>query len=331
MKSFLHRFFIPSHHNNFRAHGLHISSLTVYLIGALVLSFSYSSNALLPAGSVLGIAQDINVGALLSLTNQQRTNSGLPALNLNGQLSSAAAGKCSKMLADNFWAHYAPDGTTPWFFINQSGYKYETAGENLAKDFNDSNSVVNAWMASPTHAANILNGKYQDVGFATCNGTLTGSETTVVVQMFAKPSGSTVATSFTTAASAQEPAPTRVAARILPTTQPTLEPTLQPTVVTQAENKPAGQSPLGSAPATIVSGLQASTTAKPGLVAGIMRSLPKTATYTLFGMLLATLLLDFYYGYKLKTYRVVGKHLAHFIFVAFILLSLLIAANGVIL
>ena len=322
MKSFLHRFFIPSHHNNYRAHGLHISSLTVYLIGALVLSFSYSSNALLPAGSVLGIAQDINVGALLSLTNQQRTNSGLPALNLNGQLSSAAAGKCGKMLADNFWSHYAPDGTTPWFFIGQSGYKYETAGENLAKDFNDSNSVVNAWMASPTHAANILNGKYQDVGFATCNGTLTGSETTVVVQMFGKPSGSTVATSFTTAANAQEPAPTRRPA--LPTAQPTTEPTPESTVVAQEES-------ISPSPATIVSGLQASTTAKPGLVAGLMRSLPKAATFTLFGMLLATLLLDFYYGYKLKTYRVVGKHLAHFIFVAFILLSLLIAANGVIL
>lgn len=324
--SFLHRFFIPSKHNNYRAHGLHISSLTVYLIGALVLSFSYSSNALLPAGSVLGIAQDINVGALLELTNQQRTNSGLPALNLNGQLSSAAAGKCSKMLADNFWAHYAPDGTTPWFFIGQSGYKYETAGENLAKDFNDSNSVVNAWMASPTHAANILNGKYQDVGFATCNGMLTGSETTIVVQMFAKPSGSNPigstqgATSFTTAVKAEEPAPTRVVAQALPTAQPTLE----PTVVAQTED-------ISPSPATIGSSLQASTTTKPGVVAGIMRSLPKTATFTLFGMLLATFLLDFYYGYKLKTYRIVGNHMAHFIFVAFILLSLLIAANGVIL
>lgn len=322
MKSFLHRFFIPSHRNNFRAHGLHISSLTVYLIGAVALSFSYSNNAFLPAGSVLGIASDINVGALHTLTNQQRTNSGLPALNLNDQLSSAAAGKCNKMLADNFWAHYAPDGTTPWFFINQAGYKYETAGENLAKDFNDSNSVVNAWMASPTHAANILNGKYQDVGFATCNGSLTGSETTVVVQMFGKPSGSAVATSFTTAANAQEPAPTRRPA--LPTTQPTIEPTAIPLAVAQEE-------PIYPSPATIVSGLQASTTVKAGLIAGIMRSLPKAITFTLFGMLLATFLLDFYYGYKLKTYRVVGKHLAHFIFVAFILFSLLIAANGVIL
>ncbi len=320
MKSFLHRFFIPSKHNNYRAHGLHISSLTVYLIGALVLSFTYSNNSLLTAGSVLGIAQDITVGALLDLTNKQRTNSGLPPLQLNTQLSSAASGKCNKMLADNFWAHYAPDGTTPWYFINQAGYKYETAGENLAKDFNDSNSVVNAWMASATHAANILNGKYQDVGFATCNGTLTGSETTIVVQMFGKPVGNAVATSFTNVAKAQEPIPTSVTIRTQPTSQPTPEPTQVAYISEPAPTR-----------STIGSSLQASTTAKPGLVAGIMRSLPKAATFTLFGMLLATLLLDVYYGYRLKAYRVVGNHMAHFIFVAFILLSLLIAAKGVIL
>lgn len=321
MKSFLHRFFIPSHHNNYHAHGLHISSLTVYLIGALALSFTYSSNALLPHGSVLGIAQNISIEALVQLTNQQRTNSGLSALHLNGQLSSAAAGKCNKMLADNFWAHYAPDGTTPWFFIGQAGYTYETAGENLAKDFNDSNSVVNAWMASPTHAANILNGKYQDVGFATCNGMLTGSETTVVVQMFAKPSGrSNVATSFTTAAQAEEPKPTQVIAQTLPTTIPTA----QPTTINQAAT-------ISSIPATLASSSQSTTTTKSGFFTNLLRSLPKAVTFTLFGMLLATFMLDFYYGYKLKTYRVIGKHLAHFIFVAFILISLLIAANGVIL
>lgn len=320
MKSFLHRFFIPSKHNNYRAHGLHISSLTVYLIGALVLSFTYSNTSLLAPGSVLGIAQDINVGALLDLTNQQRTNSGLPPLQLNTQLSSAAAGKCSKMLADNFWAHYAPDGTTPWYFISQAGYKYETAGENLAKDFNDSNSVVNAWMASATHAANILNGKYQDVGFATCNGMLTGSETTIVVQMFGKPIGGAVATSFTNVAKAKEAEPTTFIAKIQPTSKPTAEPTMIAQISTPTPSR-----------ATIGSSLQASTTAKPGLVAGIMRSLPKAATFTLFGMLLATLLLDVYYGYRLKAYRVVGNHMAHFIFVAFILLSLLIAAKGVIL
>ncbi len=309
--SLLHRFFIPSHHNNYRAKALHISSLTVYLLGAIILSFSFSNKSILPVGSVLGIAQNISIDKLYELTNQQRSNSGLSTLALNGQLSAAAQGKCSKMLADNFWAHYAPDGTTPWFFIGQAGYKYETAGENLAKDFNDSDSVVNAWMASPTHAANILNAKYQDIGFAVCNGSLTGSETTLVVQMFGKPiGGSDVAGTFRTAVQAKEP-------------EPTAEPTVEPTIVAQTTVEP-------TVPKTIGSSLQASTT-KPDLLASLTRSIPKTAAIIFFGMLLLTLFLDFYYAYKLKAYRAVGKHMAHFIFVAFILITLLVATGGAIL
>lgn len=318
--SLLHRLFIPSHHNNYRAKALHISSLTVYLIGAVILSFSFSNKSFLPAGAVLGIAQNMSADKLYELTNQQRVTSGLSTFALNSQLSTAAQEKCNKMFADNFWAHYAPDGTTPWFFISQAGYKYETAGENLAKDFNDSNSVVNAWMASPTHAANILNSKYQDIGFAVCNGTLTGSETTLVVQMFGKPIGSssladnslrTVAVQAKEVELLQSEISLRETARQQPTpTSQILLTTLQPK--------------------TIGSSLQAATH-KPTMIASLAKSLPKTATLVFFGMLLVTLLFDFYYAYKLKAYRVVGKHLAHFIFVTFILISLLIAARGVIL
>jgi len=87
------------------------------------------------------------------------------------------------MITNNYWVHYAPDGTTPWLFIVSSGYQYKTAGENLAKGFDTSSGVVAGWMESPTHKANVL-GDYTDVGFAVTNGILMGSETTLIVAMY---------------------------------------------------------------------------------------------------------------------------------------------------
>ncbi len=88
------------------------------------------------------------------------------------------------MFADNRWAHIAPDGTTPWVFIKNSGYDYLYAGENLARGFTNASDAVNAWMASPTHRENLLSSNYSDVGFAVRSGTLTGSDTILIVQMF---------------------------------------------------------------------------------------------------------------------------------------------------
>jgi len=109
-------------------------------------------------------------------------------------LASAAHQKAEDMFRKNYWSHYAPDGTTPWDFILGSGYKYEYAGENLAKNFLFSQGVVDAWMNSPSHRENILRSEYSEVGLAVVNGVLNGEQTTLVVQTFAKPLSSTMAT-----------------------------------------------------------------------------------------------------------------------------------------
>lgn len=94
------------------------------------------------------------------------------------------------MFAGQYWAHTSPTGRDPWSFIVESGYTYLFAGENLARDFGDSKGVVEAWMNSSSHKDNLLNSRYQDVGFAVVNGKYNGYETTLVVQMFGtKPSG----------------------------------------------------------------------------------------------------------------------------------------------
>ncbi len=181
---FFHHLFIPREDNNFRAKALHLDFLTYYLVFALVLTFGFKK---LNFSNVLGYATDISIEKLYQLTNQKRRENNLPQLHYSETLAKAAYQKAEDMFAKNYWSHYAPDGTTPWNFIIQAGYKYQYAGENLAKNFLFSQNVVDAWMDSPTHRENILKKEYSDIGFAVVNGVLNGEETTLVVQMFGSP------------------------------------------------------------------------------------------------------------------------------------------------
>lgn len=133
---------------------------------------------------VLGIASNITAEELINLTNKERLKDDLPTLTLNPTLSQAAQAKAADMIAHNYWAHTSPDGITPWTFFKNVNYKYLYAGENLARDFFDSPSVVNAWMDSPTHRDNILSSRYREIGIAVVQDTFQGQQTTLVVQLF---------------------------------------------------------------------------------------------------------------------------------------------------
>ena len=139
---------------------------------------------------VLGFASNINVGDIVAQSNAQRQSNGLTPLTFNETLADSARRKAAHMFANNYWAHNAPDGTTPWNFFQQVDYAYLYAGENLARDFNDSSAVTQAWMASPTHRDNIMSGRYTEIGVAVVNGVLEGQETTLVVQHFGHPARS---------------------------------------------------------------------------------------------------------------------------------------------
>lgn len=180
--STLQHLFLPHQTNNHRPKALHIDALLFYV---LVLSvFNLGLRFIRARTDVLGYTTDIHVEQLLSATNLKRREAGLDPLALNRELSQAAALKAQDMFAKGYWSHNSPDGKTPWDFILTSGYRYTVAGENLAKNFSTSIGVMDAWMASPTHRANIVKGGYRDVGFAVVNGVLNGEETTLVVQMF---------------------------------------------------------------------------------------------------------------------------------------------------
>ena len=191
LSNFLHHLFIPKEENNFRAKALHTDFLTYYFVFAFLLTIVFK-NLNNKYKDILGFATDITIEKLYQLTNLEREKNNLPLLTHNTQLAQAAREKAGDMFKKNYWAHYSPDGTTPWDFILNSNYHYEYAGENLAKNFLFSQGVIDAWMASSTHKDNILKKDYTDVGFAVVNGVLNGEETTLVVQIFGKPLTSTL-------------------------------------------------------------------------------------------------------------------------------------------
>lgn len=180
---FFVEFFVPHSKNGHRAKLLHPSSLFIFLSFLVVLQLFLRWGAR-TSPQILGVAIDIRTERLLEKTNAERQRRGLAPLTLSPDLSFAAQNKAKDMFAKNYWAHTSPDGKVPWEFIINAGYRYIYAGENLAKDFQTSDSVLDAWMASPTHRANVLRPEYKDIGFAVVNGKLNGEETTLVVQMF---------------------------------------------------------------------------------------------------------------------------------------------------
>ena len=290
---FFHHFFIPYEENNFRAKALHVDFLTYYLLIALFFTFAFKYTNL---SNVLGFATDINIDKLYQLTNQEREKNGLSDLSYNEKLANAAAQKAQDMFTRNYWAHYGPDGSTPWDFILKSDYQYEYAGENLAKNFLFSNGVVDAWMNSPTHRENILRKDYSEVGFAVVNGVLNGEQTTLVVQMFGKPLEGTSITKKNPVV--PSPIPTAPVINISPVVQ-------QPKPAILAKNSHQSFFNISSL------------------------SLDINMIFLLF--LMIALALDFYFASKLNVIRVNSKNIAHFVFIGFIFVGLLLLTKGAIL
>ncbi len=142
---------------------------------------------------VLAYATNMSTSTLLDSTNSQRKANNKSALKINAELAAAAQAKANDMTSRDYWSHNTPDGQEPWVFVQNAGYHYLKAGENLAYGFNSSKETINGWMNSPTHRANMLDGSYSEVGFGFANAkdyNHSGPET-VVVAMYGQPSTAT--------------------------------------------------------------------------------------------------------------------------------------------
>ncbi len=179
---------VPHHTNAYRPHLLRRGWMVFFL--ALVLATEGFLVASLVArqsgGSFLA---SVIAGELVALTNTERSNQSLGLLADNPLLDLAAQAKADDMAAKGYFAHVSPDGTQPWDFISAAGYDYKYAGENLAVRFIDSKDVVTAWMASPTHRANIVKPAYREIGIGLAEGMYKGAHATYVVQYFGAPMG----------------------------------------------------------------------------------------------------------------------------------------------
>jgi len=175
--------FIPHKKNGYRPHAFRHRMLTLYsfvlLTSQVLFGITYYSGTSLAAETPVMMKQHI-----VSLTNTERASSSLGLLQENTVLDKAAQDKLNDMFTNNYWDHVSPAGTQPWHFFEINNYKYTYAGENLAKGYVDSNSVVKAWMASPSHKKNILNTNYSDIGVAVGEGKLNDKPTILIVQLF---------------------------------------------------------------------------------------------------------------------------------------------------
>lgn len=121
-------------------------------------------------------------------TNAQRAQNNLAPLKENRSLDQAAQKKLQDMFSGQYFEHVSPQGVGPAELAKAVNYEYVAIGENLALgNYKNDKELVDAWMNSPGHRANILNVKYQEIGVAVGKGTFEGNETWLAVQEFGKP------------------------------------------------------------------------------------------------------------------------------------------------
>lgn len=121
---------------------------------------------------------------IITETNNERVAQKLAPLATNAALNNAAQMKANDMVVNSYFAHISPTGVTPWYWMDQAGYEYRHAGENLANGFKTTKSLVKGWMNSPAHKANIMGAQYTETGVAFAKVQKNGVTVWYVVQMF---------------------------------------------------------------------------------------------------------------------------------------------------
>lgn len=301
---------MPHHGNNHKAHFIRSYSLFALCFFFIFLQVSLNF-FLLAKPSVLGFSSNITPESIIQLTNAERAKLGVSALKENKLLSEAARQKAADMFAFNYWAHVSPSGRTPWAFFTDVGYKYQYAGENLARDFRDPGSVVQAWMNSPTHRENMVNAKYREIGVAVVTGTLQGVETALVVQHFGTPYG---------AASQPAAKPKAIAPQ-------------EKTLPIEAEEV---EEAVQVQPKEVVAEIPVSTEevlSKSGSEAPLTNPLDLTKAMIIFvvGVLLGIFAMDIFLVSRRETPRLSSHSLAQMMFLIFVLLASMFIKQGAIL
>ncbi|WP_327134664.1 sigma-70 family RNA polymerase sigma factor [Streptomyces sp. NBC_01343] len=117
-----------------------------------------------PSAPAPGPAPSGVAGQVIALVNSERAAAGCGPLKEDPKLQSAAQGHSDDMAARDFFDHTNPDGADPGKRTTAAGYRWSTYGENIARGQQTAASVMDSWMKSPGHRANILNCSFKDIG-----------------------------------------------------------------------------------------------------------------------------------------------------------------------
>lgn len=290
--------FIPRHTNNQKARLLHPQILIFFVVKLILLQIVIQ---FLPFSGlkILGYAANIPPGEVIRLTNEKRAEAGLLPLEANEVLSAAALAKGTDMINRSYWAHVAPDGTQPWKFFVDAGYRYRFAGENLARDFSTSALAVDAWTASPTHRENMLSPKYKEIGVAVVEGDVDGVDTTIIVQFFGTKYTDTI--------------PVVPVAEARPSPAPVAVSSPGPTAIVSAPSEAEEVGPVGSR--VLISPFNTT----------------KGVSLIVVGLLLNVLIYDSLIATRRKIARIGGRAFAHLSFLGMIMAIVLILRAGLVL
>ncbi|OPX44101.1 cysteine-rich secretory protein family protein [Ruminiclostridium hungatei] len=101
---------------------------------------------------------------VVELVNKERAKAGLKALKINSELGKVATLKSQDMAKNNYFDHNSPTYGSPFDMMKRFGITYRTAGENIAMGQTSPEQVMNGWMNSPGHRANILKASFTQIG-----------------------------------------------------------------------------------------------------------------------------------------------------------------------
>ena len=124
-----------------------------------IFSLNCGQNAIGTVSSVNSMEKQV-----ASLTNSERKAAGMGSLTLDSQLSKLARMKAEDMAKNGYFSHTSPTYGSAFDMMKQDSVSYRTAGENIAKGQKTAESVMNGWMNSSGHRANILSSAYTHIG-----------------------------------------------------------------------------------------------------------------------------------------------------------------------
>ena len=186
MRAAFKKHFIPHEENNYHPHFLHTKRAVLYAaVGIVSKMIVFFSIMVVPLGAFMAPdVLSVQTQNIIELTNELRKERGRAPYRVVSALTHSADNKAGDMAEFEYFGHTSPDGRAVAEWIQEQGYDYEVAGENLAMGFYTAEDVVAAWRTSSTHYANLIDSDFEDVGVGIASGQYGDAPTIYIAQHF---------------------------------------------------------------------------------------------------------------------------------------------------